>query len=448
MKNTKVITIAALVSLIGALSFLVLVLNVPLSDDFNSPHTVQRFSNAAADVVNVGDLVSIPITFTSTEPVTAGDFTVAISGGVFENITCGSGTFETLSISSGLRCIVYSPTGQTSGTVAYVVVKATQPGTIGVSVSGSMSTNAATIPAGLQLIGGSRVVVNGTIAVGDTINVPLSCTANEFFTGADFTVTASSGTIQSLVCGGSGFVSVVTNSGARCVLINNPAPGGSGGVVGTARVVATQTGVLSVSITKSQGQPSLLSNQLGVAPAGEQCTGATYTVAGDSAATPTPTPSPTPTGSSNGSLSVDTIESPTYSDTVTLSGNKSNSGNVFINGGQLSSVPASSTIWSEALTLLLGNNMYTIEEKDTNSGSVIGTVTIIWARHGMGDINGDATVNVFDVGIFAGSWGQTGINSSSPANVRLSNMQDNDTVVDVLDLGILAGVYNQTYTYI
>lgn len=67
-------------------------------------------------------------------------------------------------------------------------------------------------------------------------------------------------------------------------------------------------------------------------------------------------------------------------------------------------------------------------------------------RPGPGDINDDSVVNVFDLGIFSGNYGKTGITTVSPVNERRSDM-DGDGDVDVFDLGMFAGLYGTRYQY-
>jgi hypothetical protein len=63
---------------------------------------------------------------------------------------------------------------------------------------------------------------------------------------------------------------------------------------------------------------------------------------------------------------------------------------------------------------------------------------------GQGDINEDGTVNVFDLGIFGGNYGKTGIGPGSTAYEQYSDLNQDGTI-DVFDLGIFAGLYGTTY---
>jgi hypothetical protein len=63
---------------------------------------------------------------------------------------------------------------------------------------------------------------------------------------------------------------------------------------------------------------------------------------------------------------------------------------------------------------------------------------------GQGDINGDGVVDVFDLGIFGGNYGKSGINSTSSTFEQRSDLDSNGTI-NVFDLGIFASLYGKTY---
>jgi hypothetical protein len=64
---------------------------------------------------------------------------------------------------------------------------------------------------------------------------------------------------------------------------------------------------------------------------------------------------------------------------------------------------------------------------------------------GQGDINEDGIVDVFDLGIFGGNYGKTGIGAGSAVFEQRSDLNQ-DGNIDVFDLGIFASVYGNTYT--
>ena len=109
------------------------------------------------DAEFVGDDITVPITFSAGESVTAADFTVSVSGGTILNLTCGGSGFSNLS-SSGNNCVVFNPTGATSGTIATALVRADSIGTLTVLATGTLSTAGGTPPASGQINGASYTI--------------------------------------------------------------------------------------------------------------------------------------------------------------------------------------------------------------------------------------------------------------------------------------------------
>src|ERR1039458_5961366 len=60
------------------------------------------------------------------------------------------------------------------------------------------------------------------------------------------------------------------------------------------------------------------------------------------------------------------------------------------------------------------------------------------ATNPVGDLNGDGTVNIFDLSIFLGHWQQT--------STGLPEDFNNDGIVNIFDLSILLGHWGQTAT--
>lgn len=115
----------------------------------------------------------------------------------------------------------------------------------------------------------------------------------------------------------------------------------------------------------------------------------------------------------------------TYTDSQTISGNKTTASTTYLDGSQIAS--PGSTTWTINLTsLAIGANSHTITYSDGGSKQI--TITV----QKSGDINGDNTVNIQDLSVLAGYWGQT--NPEAP----LSDL-NGDHIVNIQDLSILAG---------
>lgn len=147
--------------------------------------------------------------------------------------------------------------------------------------------------------------------VGSTINAPITFTASEAVTAADFTISVSGGTFSSVACGGAGF-NDLSSSGSRCIIFN--VDGATSGTIATVMVLADTVGTLVVSATGT------LSTAGGSEPSSWSLTGATYNIIAGSTSTPTPTGTltPTPTGTLTPTPTSATVSTPTPITTSTL----------------------------------------------------------------------------------------------------------------------------------
>lgn len=133
----------------------------------------------------------------------------------------------------------------------------------------------------------------------------------------------------------------------------------------------------------------------------------------------------------------------TYQSSIVFSGGKQT--NTAIQFNNVTVINTNNfTTWLVSRNLQLGQNTFEIRARRNNLNSPIVTRTVF--RHGTADVNGDGTVNVFDLGIFAANYGTTNIGSSASSTLRLSDM-NNDGSVNVFDLGIFAGRYGTTFDY-
>jgi hypothetical protein len=89
----------------------------------------------------VGEKIEVPITFTSSDPVTAADFRISIKGGRLISLECGGVDFQQLLVSQNNNCVVFNTEGgSTDGVLATVVVQANKRGTLEVTTAGNLST--------------------------------------------------------------------------------------------------------------------------------------------------------------------------------------------------------------------------------------------------------------------------------------------------------------------
>ncbi|NTV31013.1 hypothetical protein HGA91_03490 [candidate division WWE3 bacterium] len=133
----------------------------------------------------------------------------------------------------------------------------------------------------------------------------------------------------------------------------------------------------------------------------------------------------------------------TYQSSYSLTRSKPTSSSVWINNQQQVALNAQTT-WTKSVSLTLGDNAVTISYKNS-SGTQVSSEVLTIRRNGEGDINGDASVSVFDLGILIGNYNQS-ITTTSTTNQLMSDC-NNDQSVNVFDLGILAAQYGQSYSY-
>ncbi|NTV31241.1 hypothetical protein HGA91_04685 [candidate division WWE3 bacterium] len=409
-------------------------------------------SEAFSDVVVLGNtVVSVPIELQATENVTAIDVDVSVAGGTLEGLTCGGASFENTSKSTSSKCVIFSPSGAQNGVVAMALVKSGTSGTLAVNVDGNLSTADGNAPTQGNVYGVVFRIVQ-SLTTTDKLYVPVSFNASEAVTAADYTLSITGGELLQTSCGGSGFREILHNNN-NCVVFN--VNGVTQGVIGSAVVRPTTTSTsLSVNITGT------LSTESGRAPSTGTFNNLTIPVNRAASATPTNMPSPTVTvtpsptvvptattaptpSTAPGTFGVGNITSPTYSETVGVQGTKEANTSIWLNGTQIVTSNTSTT-WSTNVTLDLGTN--TLVFSQHAGGGTNRDLTQTVDRRGLGDINGDEVVNVFDVGIFAGHYNETNVTDNSVSEARLSDMRKNG-VIDVFDLGILAGRYGSQYTY-
>lgn len=109
---------------------------------------------------SVGSEINVPIYFVASEPVTAADFTVAVSGGTLQSVGCGGSGFVDLGLSAGNRCVVFNYSGGTTGIFATAVVSANTIGTLTVTASGTLSTSLGEEPSLYEISGAEYEIIN------------------------------------------------------------------------------------------------------------------------------------------------------------------------------------------------------------------------------------------------------------------------------------------------
>ncbi|NTV31243.1 hypothetical protein HGA91_04695 [candidate division WWE3 bacterium] len=124
----------------------------------------------------VGSTISVPITFTASDAVTAADFTVSVTNGQLQEISCGGSGFSSLS-SNGSQCVVFNPSGATSGTLATVTVLANTAGTLTVSAVGTLSTAGGVAPTTGQINGSTYTITGSGGATATSTPAPSASTS-------------------------------------------------------------------------------------------------------------------------------------------------------------------------------------------------------------------------------------------------------------------------------
>ena len=115
--------------------------------------SVLVFLGPTVTQANNSQTVDVPITFEASEAVTAADFTVAVSGGTLLSLKCGGDGFNALDSGRPDNCIIFNPTGATSGTIGTATVRADGSGTLSVTPSGTFSTANGVEPSSSQIKG-------------------------------------------------------------------------------------------------------------------------------------------------------------------------------------------------------------------------------------------------------------------------------------------------------
>lgn len=445
----QLVKLAILISGLGLILFLIIVFTFPFKHQLLSLlYPKPEIEAAEPFMVTAGSTISVPISFSASEEVSAADFTVLVTGGILGELTCGGSGFEDTGSSAGSRCVIFNPDGSIGTTIATVIVTIEQMGVLEVSVTGTLSTPEGVAPASWSLEGVNYQIVTDVL-VGDVVSAPITFTASDSVTAADFTVLVTGGALVDLVCGGSRFLDAGNSSGSRCIVFYPD--GSTEGTIASAFVSASQVGTLTISV---DGQ---LSTENGIPPASGELSGASYVVVSPSPSvtpptstptlvpptlTPTPIPpTPTPAG---GNLTVVPDVSQTQLGSVTISGTKWANTSIWFNEVEVISNNSAMT-WNYSAPVALGSNGLVFVTKDAQ-GMEIGSVTVEVTRYGLGDVSGDGRVDVFDLGIFAGNYGTVGITSENLSQLRLCDLRQ-DGKIDVFDLGILAGVYGDTYNY-
>lgn len=129
----------------------------------------------------------------------------------------------------------------------------------------------------------------------------------------------------------------------------------------------------------------------------------------------------------------DTVSVATYRTNFSISGSKQSDVRAYFDGSLIADT--GSTSWSKTFTPSLGRRDYTVEYKNTG-GSVVATKLISIDRRKVGDVNGDAKVDLLDVSHMSNAWGQT---VKDDASLNLNPEADN--VVDLLDISLLANSF-------
>ena len=121
---------------------------------------------------------SVPINFVATEKITAVDFTVEVTGGHLDRVSCGGDNFKKL-IENENRCVEYATAGVQSSTLGSVWVTADGPGLLEIKANGLMSTAEGEAPVESRFVGASITIAqNQSQAIEDYQTGDLNGDAN------------------------------------------------------------------------------------------------------------------------------------------------------------------------------------------------------------------------------------------------------------------------------
>ena len=464
------------VSLLAVVAFFAITFSLPTNSKIFQVLFPKPSSHAAiTGTALLNNVVSVPLVITTTQPFDTASFTVAVSGGTLQGMTCGVGTF-TGTKSSATNCAVDDGQLATNAgprIVGYAVVKGT--GAVGSMLRVTASSVVIKNIDGTALTGsfetGEYTIANA-LPVNKPVSLPLILTASGKVTASEFSPTITGVQVQSrsIICRGDGFIDSGGSSSSRCVVFypvsdadrQNGNVGVAGGVLGTITFTPTTTGQLTltannVQLSDASGNQVTGSFQtLNITVTSETTptgtTGATATTAPTNTVQPTnATVSPSP---SSGALRImaSSVVPPTFESTVNVTGEKASGTTVTLklNGAAetvVESNTATTTWTSSSVALQLGNNTLVYSAKTGTTVNNSATLEVL--RYGLGDINASGRVDVFDLGIFSGHYGQTGVahDSRVAATLRLSDMKK-DGSIDIYDLGMFAGAYGQQYVYV
>ena len=132
----------------------------------------------------------------------------------------------------------------------------------------------------------------------------------------------------------------------------------------------------------------------------------------------------------------DLVSQTTYRTSIKFTGTKSTDERVYYNGSRIADTGSDS--WTTTISPSYGTHDYAITYQDTN-GSQVNQKTITINRLVPGDADSSGTVDILDVSLMAGSWGQT---VKDDAGVNLN--PDADSTVDLLDFSILAANFGKS----
>lgn len=122
----------------------------------------------------------------------------------------------------------------------------------------------------------------------------------------------------------------------------------------------------------------------------------------------------------------------TYNGSYQASGTKRSDVEVYFNNSKIAKTGVTS--WNLTIEPTIGKATYAVVYKN-DKGSVVGTKNIEITRNKIADINGDGTVDIQDLSIFANYWGQT-----NPPEIFVD--MNSDSTVDIIDLSTLASNWN------